>query len=168
MRTLPVRLLALVSSVLALVSVEGMAATGPSTAWNVFTLPNPQVTPNWRSYAPSSCQSDPDACAQDQRFWQLWNFSDFQNAIDITFSAVHSMGKYQGVMLILPLGTRRRIGTTSSVCISRRRGKGSSCKWSCSQNGSTGRNTATCTKAALHPVANSCRALRPRWLIRSF
>jgi hypothetical protein len=104
MRTLPVRLLALVSSVLTFVSVEGMAATGPSTAWNVFTLPNPQVTPNWRSYAPSSCQSDPDACAQDQRFWQLWNFSNFQNAIDTTFSAVHSMGKYQGVMLILPLG----------------------------------------------------------------
>lgn len=104
MRTVPVRLLTLVSTVVTFICVNGMAATGPSTAWNVFTLPNPQVTPNWRSYAPSSCQSDPDACAQDQRFWQLWNFNNFQNAIDGTFSAVHSMGKYQGVMMILPLG----------------------------------------------------------------
>ena len=104
MRTLPVRVLALVCTVLTITCVQGMAATGPSTAWNVFTLPNPQITPNWRSYAPSACQSDPDGCAQDQRFWQLWNFGNFQSAIDATFSAVHSMGKYQGVMMILPLG----------------------------------------------------------------
>src|SRR5215475_12875324 len=104
MRTLSVRVLAFVSTVLAFVCVEGMAATGPSTAWNVFTLPNPQVTPNWRSHAPIPCQSNPDACAKDQRFWELWNFGNFQGAIDDAFSAVHSMGKYQGVMMILPLG----------------------------------------------------------------
>ena len=104
MRTLSVRLLLLVSTVLTFTFVAAMAATGPTTAWNVLTLPNPQVTPNWRSYAPSSCQSDPDACATDQRFWELWNFSNFQSAIDSTFSVVHSMGKYQAVMMILPLG----------------------------------------------------------------
>jgi len=31
-------------------------------------LPNPEVTPNWRTYAPTDCQSNPDACAQDNRF----------------------------------------------------------------------------------------------------
>ena len=104
MRTHSVRMLTLVSTMVTFLCLNAMAATGPSTAWNVFTLPNPHLTPNWRSYAPSSCQSDPDACAQDQRFWQLWNFGNFQNAVDDTFAAVHSMGKYQGVMVILPLG----------------------------------------------------------------
>jgi hypothetical protein len=104
MRTISVRVLVLVSTALTFTSVSAMAATGPTTAWNVFTLPNPQVTPNCRSYAPSPCQSNPDACATDQRFWELWNFSNFQNAIDSTFSAVHSMGKYQGAMMIVPLG----------------------------------------------------------------
>jgi hypothetical protein len=80
------------------------ATTGPQTAWNVFTLPNPQVTPAWRAYAPSACQSNPDACAQDNRFWELWNFSNFKSAIDSTFADVQSMGQYQGVMMILPLG----------------------------------------------------------------
>jgi hypothetical protein len=104
MRTLSVRWLVLVSSILTFTYGAAMAATGPTTAWNVFTLPNPQVTPNWRSYAPNTCQSDPDSCAKDQRFWELWKFSNFQSGIDSTFSAVHSMGKYQGVMVILPLG----------------------------------------------------------------
>lgn len=104
MPTLSVRPLVLVSAVLTFISVNGTAATGPSTAWNVFTLPNPQITPNWRSYAPSPCQSNPDACGEDQRFWEQWNFSNFGSAIDAAFSAVHSMGKYQGVMMILPLG----------------------------------------------------------------
>jgi hypothetical protein len=103
MRTVSVRLRVLVSTIF-IFTCAAMAATGPSTAWNVFTLPNPQVTPNWRSYTPSACQSNPDACATDQRFWLLWNFSNFQSGIDSTFSAVHSMGKYQGVMMILPLG----------------------------------------------------------------
>src|ERR1700757_618260 len=105
MRTLSVRLLLLVSvsTVFTFTCVAAVVATGPSTAWNVLTLPNPQITPNWRTYAPSSCQSNPDACATDQRFWELWNFSNFQSAIDSTFSAVHSMGGYQGVMMILPL-----------------------------------------------------------------
>jgi hypothetical protein len=104
MRALSLRLLVLVSTIFTFTRVAAMAATGPSTAWNVFTLPNPQATPNWRTYAPSPCHSDPDACAMDYRFWELWNFSDFQSAIDASFSAVHSMGKYQGVMMILPLG----------------------------------------------------------------
>ena len=104
MRTLLVRLLVLVSTLSTFTCVSAMAATGPSTAWNVFTLPNPQVTPNWRTYAPSPCQSDPDACANDHRFWELWNFSNFQSAIDASFSAIQSKGKYQGVMMILPLG----------------------------------------------------------------
>ena len=104
MRTLLVRLLVLLSTIFTFTCVAAMAATGPSTAWNVFTLPNPQVTPNWRTYAPSPCESDPEACANDHRFWELWKFSNFQSAIDASFSAVQSKGKYQGVVMILPLG----------------------------------------------------------------
>ena len=104
MRTLSTRLLVLVCVVVTFICTNGMAANGPPMAWSVITLPNPQVTPNWRSYAPGPCQSNPDACAEDQRFWELWDFSNFQSAIDSAFSAVHSVGKYQGVMMILPLG----------------------------------------------------------------
>jgi hypothetical protein len=80
------------------------AATGPQTAWNVFTLPNPVVTPNWQTSAPSDCSSNPDACAEDHRFWEEWDFSQFQGAIDTSFDAVNSQGKYQAVMMIMPLG----------------------------------------------------------------
>lgn len=104
MRTLLVRLLVVVSTLLVFVCLPAAAVTGPQTAWNVFTLPNPQVTPAWRTYAPSACQSNPVACAQDNRFWEQWDFSNFQTAIDSTFADVQSMGKYQGVMMILPLG----------------------------------------------------------------
>ena len=83
---------------------SAVAATGPQSAWNVFTLPNPQVTPDWRTYAPSDCQSNPDACAEDNRFWEEWDFSAFQTAIDTSFGAVKSYGAYQSVMMILPLG----------------------------------------------------------------
>lgn len=104
MRTPLARPVILVYGFLIFNCILAMAASGPQTAWNVFTLPNPQITPNWRSYAPPGCQSDPDACAQDQRFWEQWNFSNFQSAIDASFAAVSSMGKYQGVMMIVPLG----------------------------------------------------------------
>ena len=87
-----------------LLCVAASATAGPQTAWNVFTLPNPQITPNWRTYAPAACQSNPEACAQDNRFWEQWNFTNFQGAIDSTFAAVQSMGQYQGIMMILPLG----------------------------------------------------------------
>ena len=80
------------------------AASGPEIAWNVFTLPNPEVTPNWRTYASEGCATDPEACAQNHRFWEEWDFSNFQNAIDTSFAAVNSLGKYQAVMMILPLG----------------------------------------------------------------
>lgn len=98
-----VRLPVVVSVMLMFICGAARAATGPQTAWNVFTLPNPQITPNWRTYAPPTCQSDPDACAADHRFWSRWDFSNFQTAIDSSFAAVHDMGGYQGVMLILPL-----------------------------------------------------------------
>ena len=104
MRTLLVRLLGVVCTSVVFTCISATAATGPQTAWNVFTLPNPQVTPAWRTYAPSACQSNPEACAQDNRFWELWNFSNFKSAIDATFADVQSMGNYQGVMMILPLG----------------------------------------------------------------
>src|SRR5581483_2964923 len=104
MRTPPVRVLVVVSSLLIFTCVAALAASGPQTAWNVFTLPNPQITPGWRTYAPSACQSNPDACAGDNRFWEQWSFSNFQSAIDSSFAAVNSMGKYHGVMMILPLG----------------------------------------------------------------
>src|SRR5438270_3612077 len=103
MRTLLVRLLTVVSTSF-LTCVFAAAANGPQTSWNVFTLPNPQVTPSWRTYAPSTCQSDPESCANDNRFWEQWDFSNFQSAIDSSFAAVNSMGKYQSVMMILPLG----------------------------------------------------------------
>ncbi len=103
MRT-PFRLLADVCLLLIFTCVSALASNGPQTSWTVFTLPNPQTTPNWRTYAPNACQSDPDACAQDNRFWEQWNLNSFQSAIDSSFAAVHSMGKYTGVMMILPLG----------------------------------------------------------------
>jgi hypothetical protein len=79
------------------------AASGPQTAWITLTLPNPQVTPNWRNYAPADCSSDLETCAQDHRFWEEWDFSVFSNAIDASFKAVASEGKYQGVMMLMPL-----------------------------------------------------------------
>lgn len=84
--------------------VAASATAGPQTAWNVFTLPNPQITPDWRTYAPLACQPNPEACAQDNRFWEQWNFTNFQSAIDASFAAVSAVGKYQGIMMILPLG----------------------------------------------------------------
>ena len=69
-----------------------------------FTLPNPQITPAWRTYASSACQASPEACAGDNRFWEQWDFKNFQSAIDSTFATVESMGQYQGIMMILPLG----------------------------------------------------------------
>jgi hypothetical protein len=80
------------------------ATSGPQTAWSVFTLPNPVVTPNWRSYAPEACGSDPDACAGDSRFWEKWDFSVFSAAIDASFKAVNQLGKYHAVIMIMPLG----------------------------------------------------------------
>jgi len=90
--------------VLLLMCAAATAASGPQAAWTVFTLPNPQVTPDWRIYAPADCQSNPEACAGDHRFWEDWDFSNFQNAIDTSFAAVNSLGKYRAVMMILPLG----------------------------------------------------------------
>jgi hypothetical protein len=104
MRTPLVRLLIIVSSMLIFTCVAALAAAGPQTAWNVFTLPNPQITPAWRNYAPGTCQPVPDVCAQDNRFWEQWNFKNFQSAIDSTFASVQAMGQYQGIMMILPLG----------------------------------------------------------------
>src|SRR5690242_1830606 len=76
----------------------------PQTAWNVFTLPNPLVTTSWRSYAPTDCTSNPDVCAEDNRFREEWDFSVFGSAIDTSFSAVASQGKYRAVMMLIPLG----------------------------------------------------------------
>jgi hypothetical protein len=103
MRTLVIRLLALVSMTF-IMTAGATAADGPQAAWNVFTLPNPQVTPSWRAFAPTGCQSDPEACAKDNRFWEQWDFRSFQTAIDSSFAAVNALGKYQSVMMILPLG----------------------------------------------------------------
>lgn len=81
------------------------ANSGPSKAWNVFTLPNPDITPAWRTYATTfACKDKPGQCAKDSRFWEQWDFSNFQDAIDNAFASVKSEGKYQGVMMILPLG----------------------------------------------------------------
>lgn len=91
-------------AIVTLTSGAATADSGPQTAWNVFTLPNPVVTPNWRRYAPPDCTSDPDACAEDNRFWEEWDFSVFGSDIDASFSAVGSQGQYQAVMILMPLG----------------------------------------------------------------
>ena len=80
------------------------ASSGPQTAWSVFVLPNPVITPNWRSFAPANCASNPDACAGDNRFWESWNFSAFASDIDASFKAVKQQGKYHAVMILMPLG----------------------------------------------------------------
>jgi len=98
----PSFLIALFGTLL-LTCAAASAASGPQTAWNVFTLPNPEITPDWRSYAPGECKRDPEACAKDFRFWEQWDFRNFQSAIDASFATVHSAG-YKGVMLILPFG----------------------------------------------------------------
>ncbi len=104
MRKTLASLCASVFTMLALASGAARAATGPQTAWNVFTLPNPVVTPAWRSYAPASCSSDPDSCAKDNRFWENWDFNAFSSAINASFAVLASKGMYQGVMMIMPLG----------------------------------------------------------------
>jgi hypothetical protein len=108
MRTALVRLLVFVCCMLMFTCVAAVAATGPQTSWNVVTLPNPQITPAWRTYAPSACLSSPEACAGDNRFWEQWDFKNFQSAIDSSFATVESLGQYQGVIVILPLGDSSR------------------------------------------------------------
>ncbi len=79
--------------------------TGPVQAWNVFTLPNESVTPDWHNFAPSDCTSNYDACADDTRFWEEWDFTnDFTKGIGDSFKAVSSLGGYQSVMLLMALG----------------------------------------------------------------
>jgi hypothetical protein len=54
-------------------STASWAQHGPTQASNVFTLPNEAVTPNWKSnrpYVPKNCRRNPDACADDHRFWE--------------------------------------------------------------------------------------------------
>jgi hypothetical protein len=104
MRTRLSRILTFAGVTLIFAALRVSAADGPQTSANVFTLPNPQITPNWRTYAPAACQSDPDACAKDNRFWEQWDFTNFQTTIDSSFAAVNALGKYQSVMMILPLG----------------------------------------------------------------
>ena len=126
------------STILIFTTLPASAAAGPQTSWNVFTLPNPQVTPNWRTYAPPACQSDPDACAKDHRFWEQWDFTNFQTAIDASFAAVNALGKYQSVMMILPLSDPTLYWNTSSSCIAPQLRMECSCRSSYSPNGSDG------------------------------
>ena len=69
----------------------------------VVKRPNQQVTPGWQGSAPDDCQGDPSACAEDHRFWEEWDFSQFQQAIDRSFATIAKKGNYQGVMLLMPL-----------------------------------------------------------------
>src|SRR5262245_50746266 len=80
------------------------ADSGPQIGWMVITLPNPEVTPDWREYAPPQCASNPDQCALDHRFWELWDFSAFAHAIDAAFATIAGDGNYYGVIPIVPLG----------------------------------------------------------------
>lgn len=88
-------------TVLAL-AAAATAAAGPQTAWITISLPNAQVTPDWKNYAPPDCP-DPLACASDHRFWEEWDFSVFSDAIDASFKAIALQGRYQGVMVLMPL-----------------------------------------------------------------
>lgn len=80
------------------------AANGPQTSSIVLTLPNPEITPNWQSFAPPECASNPAACALDHRFWELWDLNNFADAIDASFSKIAAQGNYSGFIPILPLG----------------------------------------------------------------
>lgn len=82
---------------------SGTSGPGPQTAWMVVTLPNQAVTPGWQGSAPDDCVGDPSACAQDNRFWEEWDFSRFRPAIDRSFASIAQKGNYQGVMLLMPL-----------------------------------------------------------------
>lgn len=77
--------------------------SGPQTSWMVVTLPNPRVTPSWQKYAPADCKGDVSGCGEDHRFWEEWDFSAFQSAIDASFADIHNKGQYQGVMVLMPL-----------------------------------------------------------------
>ncbi len=107
-RVLPALLLMVCATAWAQTSLtKTTAASGPTQAWNVFTLPNEAVTPNWKSnkaYIPKDCRSRTDVCADDHRFWEEWDFTkDFATAIDKAFAAVASQGNYQSVMVLMPL-----------------------------------------------------------------
>lgn len=78
-------------------------APGPQTAWMVVTLPNQKVTPGWQAQAPQDCLPDPTVCGQDHRFWEEFDFSAFQSAINASFATIRQQGKYQGVMVLMPL-----------------------------------------------------------------
>jgi len=98
-------LLYLAASVLTLNSyIHAYAASsGPQTDWITVTLPNPQFTPDWRTYAPADCASNPNQCALDHRFWEEWDFNVLGGAIDASFAAIATEGKYHGVMMLMPL-----------------------------------------------------------------
>lgn len=79
------------------------AASGPQTSWMVVTLPNQKVTPGWQKFAPQDCLPDPSVCGQDHRFWEEWDFASFREGIDASFAAIRQQGKYQGVMVLMPI-----------------------------------------------------------------
>ncbi len=63
----------------------------------------PSAPPSWRAYAPASCLPDPSVCAEDHRFWEEWDFSNFSQAIDASFATIATQGNYYGIMLLMPL-----------------------------------------------------------------
>ena len=154
---------------LILTCATALAASGPQTAWNVFTLPNPEITPGRRNYAPVDCKADPEACAKDFRFWEEWDFRDCQNTMDPTLSrAVHSQGRYTGVTLILPFGNTPASWNNIELMYQSAAAKGVQLQVVLfPPNGSMGRSTATCTRRTLRPDASGCRARPPPWLTRS-
>lgn len=86
----------------------GRRSWRPKTTWNVITLPNPQVTPDRRAFAPADCNSTsdpntPDDCSLDHRFWEEWDFSNFSAAIYASMQAIASKGQYSGAVLLMPL-----------------------------------------------------------------
>lgn len=94
---------------------SGTTGPGPQTAWMVVTLPNQAVTPNWQDVAPDNCSEDPSACAQDNRFWEEWDFSTFRSAIDQSFASIAKKGNYQGVMLLMPLADSPNFWSNLSI-----------------------------------------------------
>ena len=166
MRERSIRLLTSVFSLLILACGAATAASGPQTAWNVFTLPNPEITPNWRIYVSADCKSNPEACAQDHRFWEEWDFSNFQSAIDTSFAAVNSLGKYQAVMMIMPLGDTPAYWNNIQLMYQSAMAHGVQLQAVLFPNGNMVRSIAICTTPMLLPDASWYRARPLRLPIR--
>lgn len=98
---------ALPSKIIHAQSGNATSQSGIQTGWIVVTLPNPEVTPDWRAVAPPECAGSEDQlrqCANNHQFWDLWDFTNFADAIDAVFERIAAQGQYTGVIPLITLG----------------------------------------------------------------